>query len=100
MAGHSRLRRLRAGMTVARVETQNRRTGAFFGRRKGHPLRPRQAALFGTLLPRLKLDLSAPAPADLRVLFEGVDDIRLESGFGGGEHLIAEAQSHPRTGFI
>jgi hypothetical protein len=33
---------------------------AFFGRRKGHPLRPRQAALFDTLLPRLALDLSAP----------------------------------------
>ena len=30
---------------------------AFFGRRKGHPLKPRQAALFDTLLPRLALDL-------------------------------------------
>ena len=27
-------------------------------------------------------------------------DIRLESGFGGGEHLVAEAQRHPATGFI
>ena len=43
--------------------------GAFFGRRKGHALRPRQAALFDTLLPRLALDLAAPAPADLRTLF-------------------------------
>ena len=34
---------------------------AFFGRRKGHPLRPRQAALFETLLPRLALDLGAGA---------------------------------------
>jgi tRNA (guanine-N7-)-methyltransferase len=72
----------------------------FFGRRKGHPLRPRQAALFETLLPRLALDLSAPAPADLRRLFDDVDDIRLESGFGGGEHFLAEAERHPRTGFI
>ncbi len=39
---------------------------AFFGRRKGHPLRPRQAALFDTLLPQLALDLAKPAPADLR----------------------------------
>ena len=39
---------------------------AFFGRRKGHPLRPRQAALFGTLLPKVALDLAKPAPADLR----------------------------------
>src|SRR5688500_4134042 len=73
---------------------------AFFGRRKGHALRPRQAALLQTLLPRLAVDLTAPAPADLRRLFNDVDDVRLESGFGGGEHLIAEAERHPRTGFI
>jgi tRNA (guanine-N7-)-methyltransferase len=82
------------------IEVPPKRTGAFFGRRKGHTLRPRQAALFDTLLPRLKLDVSAPAPADLRTLFNGVDDVRLESGFGGGEHLIAEALRHPRIGFI
>jgi tRNA (guanine-N7-)-methyltransferase len=77
-----------------------KQTGAFFGRRKGHPLRAHQAALFDTLLPRLALDLATPAPTDLRTLFENVDDVRLESGFGGGEHLIAEATQHPRTGFI
>ena len=76
------------------------RGGAFFGRRKGHALKPRQAALFNTLLPKLAIDLTTPAPADLRALFDGVDDVRLESGFGGGEHLIAEASRHPRTGFI
>jgi tRNA (guanine-N7-)-methyltransferase len=73
---------------------------AFFGRRKGHPLRPRQAALFETLLPRLALDFSAPPPTDLRALFNGVDEVRLEIGFGGGEHLIAEALREPRVGFI
>ena len=75
-------------------------TGAFFGRRKGHPLRQRQAALMDTLLPQLKLDPAAPAPTDLRALFHGVDEVRLESGFGGGEHLMAEAAQHPRSGFI
>ena len=78
----------------------NHRQGAFFGRRKGHALKPRQAALFDTLLPRLALDLDRPAPADLRTLFDRVDGVQLESGFGGGEHLIAEAERHPRTGFI
>lgn len=74
---------------------------AFFGRRKGHPLKPRQSALFDELLPRLALDLSKPAPADLRTLFATpVGDVRLEIGFGGAEHLIAEAQAHPQTGFI
>ncbi len=74
---------------------------AFFGRRKGHALKPRQAALFDTLLPRLALDLGKPAPADLRALFdEPPDSVRLEIGFGGAEHLIAQAQAHPRGGFI
>ena len=76
-------------------------TRAFFGRRKGHPLRPRQAALFDTLLPRIALDLTKPAPADLRALFaKPVDEVRLEIGFGGAEHLIAQAKAHPRIGFI
>jgi tRNA (guanine-N7-)-methyltransferase len=73
---------------------------AFFGRRKGHALKPRQAALFDTLLPHIALDPSGPAPADLRLLFADVDDVRLEIGFGGAEHLIGQARSHPRTGFI
>jgi tRNA (guanine-N7-)-methyltransferase len=78
-----------------------RRPGAFYGRRKGHPLRPAQAALVETLLPRLALDLGAPAPCDLRALFPTpVDAVRLEIGFGGGEHLVAEAERNPRTGFI
>ena len=69
------------------------RHGAFFGRRKGHPLRARQAELFAALLPRLALDLAAPAPDNLATLFPvPVDDIRLEIGFGGAEHLIAQAR--------
>jgi tRNA (guanine-N7-)-methyltransferase len=81
-------------------QDSRKRQRAFFGRRKGHRLRPRQAALFEALLPKLALDLSLPAPADLRSLFSGVDEVRLESGFGGGEHLIAEAERNPRVGFI
>src|SRR6266540_6782260 len=46
-------------------ELRKRGTSAFFGRRKGHRLRPRQAQLLDTLLPRLGVDLTAPAPADL-----------------------------------
>ena len=73
---------------------------AFFGRRKGHALKPRQAALFDTLLPRLALDLARPAPTDLRTLFAGAQEVRLEIGFGGAEHLIDQAKANPRTGFI
>jgi tRNA (guanine-N7-)-methyltransferase len=77
---------------------------AFFGRRKGHPLRARQIELFDTLLPTIAPDLSKPAPADLKTLFggvdNGVDNVRLEIGFGGAEHLIAQAEANPRIGFI
>ncbi|MBN9581295.1 MAG: tRNA (guanosine(46)-N7)-methyltransferase TrmB [Afipia sp.] len=75
--------------------------GSFFGRRKGHKLRSHQAGLIDTLLPHLALDIAGPAPADLASLFAVVvDTVRLEIGFGGGEHLVAEARAHPRTGFI
>src|SRR4051812_27039747 len=78
-----------------------RHHGAFYGRRKGHPLRARQVELFGSLLPRLALDLNALAPSNLADLFPlAVENVRLEIGFGGAEHLIAEAQAHPRSGFI
>jgi tRNA (guanine-N7-)-methyltransferase len=74
---------------------------AFFGRRKGHKLRAHQADLFAHLLPRLALDITSAPVADLTTLFEvPVEDIRLEIGFGGGEHLIAEARAFPNTGFI
>ena len=74
---------------------------AFFGRRKGHPLKPRQAALFDRLLPQLALDLARPPPTDLHSLFATpVSGLRLEVGFGGGEHLVAQAHAHPGTGFI
>jgi tRNA (guanine-N7-)-methyltransferase len=74
---------------------------AFFGRRKGHPLRARQLALFERLLPKLAPDLRKPAPADLRTLFDGaLDQMRLEIGFGGAEHLIAQAKANPSSGFI
>ena len=73
---------------------------AFFGRRKGHPLRASQTALFETLLPRIAVGTDSAAPSDLRHLFEAVDDVRLEIGFGGGEHLLAQAEAHPCTGFI
>ena len=73
----------------------------FFGRRKGHRLRPHQAGLIESLLPRLALDLAHPAPTDLSSLFAGaIDQVGLEIGFGGGEHLITQAEAGPRSGFI
>jgi tRNA (guanine-N7-)-methyltransferase len=75
--------------------------GAFFGRRKGHKLRAHQADLIAQLLPRLALDISGPAPTDAADLFgPPARAIRLEIGFGGGEHLVAEARTHQESGFI
>ncbi|MDR3375390.1 MAG: tRNA (guanine(46)-N(7))-methyltransferase TrmB [Ancalomicrobiaceae bacterium] len=77
------------------------RTGAFYGRRKGKPLRKGHAHLVETLLPSLSLDLGQPAPADLRALFSvPVDDVWMESGFGGGEHLLNLAEANPGIGLI
>jgi tRNA (guanine-N7-)-methyltransferase len=75
--------------------------GSFFGRRKGHKLRFHQADLIEHLLPQLSLDIGKPGPPELANLFAApVDDLRLEIGFGGGEHLIAEARAFPNIGFI
>jgi tRNA (guanine-N7-)-methyltransferase len=88
-----------AAMTVS--DPTNARRGAFFGRRKGHALRPHQAALMDTLLPKLALDLGTRPPSDLGTLFSPkVDSVRLEIGFGGGEHMVAQTEQHPYTGFI
>jgi tRNA (guanine-N7-)-methyltransferase len=74
---------------------------AFFGRKKGHPLRARQIELFEDLLPKLAFNLTKPAPADLASLFpRRPETLRLEIGFGGAEHLIAQALAHPEAGFI
>ncbi|MGU3399379.1 tRNA (guanine(46)-N(7))-methyltransferase TrmB [Brucellaceae bacterium D45D] len=78
-----------------------RAAGNFYGRRHGKPLRPHQSDLFGDLLPRIKLDLDAPAPQDLSSLYDiRVEAVRLEIGFGGGEHLHHESGRYPETGFI
>jgi tRNA (guanine-N7-)-methyltransferase len=79
----------------------SRATEAFFGRRRGKTLRPSQQAAFEALLPRLRINISEPAPDALESLFENlVGEVRLEIGFGGGEHLLHRADSLPDTGFI
>ncbi len=64
-----------------------------FGRIKARPIKPRQADLLSSLLPALRLDLSAPLdPAALKA---GAAEVWLEVGFGGGEHLTAQAARRP-----
>jgi tRNA (guanine-N7-)-methyltransferase len=80
---------------------RTRSTEAFYGRRKGKALRGQQVELLNTLLNEQRLDLSRPAPSSVLSLFPvSVTSVRLEIGFGGGEHLIHRAMESPSTGFI
>jgi tRNA (guanine-N7-)-methyltransferase len=63
-----------------------------YGRLKSRPIKPRQAALMETLLPTLR----PPAGAfDPRAIMPGAREAWLEVGFGGGEHMAAQAAAHP-----
>lgn len=68
-----------------------------FGRIKSRTLKPRQAALFDTLLPRVALPDPAGGPLDPGALMPGAKQVWLEIGFGGGEHLAGQAARHPDT---
>lgn len=78
-----------------------RATEGFFGRRRGRPVRSHQAVALQDGLTRHRIELSTPAPADLRDLFPvPVSAVRLEIGFGGGEHLLHQLGAEPGVGFI
>lgn len=80
---------------------RSRSTEAFFGRRKGKPLREQQTVALNTVLPELRVDMSVQPPDVLSALFPvAVERVRLEIGFGGGEHLVHRAVENPSTGFI
>jgi tRNA (guanine-N7-)-methyltransferase len=79
------------------MSAASERAGAFFGRRKGKRLRAHQDELVQTLLPSLRVTPGV-APAEL---FQAPgDETWLEIGFGGGEHLAAQARAHRQVNFI
>jgi tRNA (guanine-N7-)-methyltransferase len=59
-----------------------------YGRIKSRPIKPRQAGLMETLLPQIAVDLADP-------LGGWTGPVWLEIGFGGGEHLAAQAARAP-----
>jgi tRNA (guanine-N7-)-methyltransferase len=76
-----------------------RKRGMLHGRRKGPRLSAHQQCLLDDLLPQFALDLNPGA--DPRNYFtNSVEDVWLEVGFGGGEHLIWQAAQHPNIGLI
>jgi tRNA (guanine-N7-)-methyltransferase len=95
----------------------------FFGRSKGKTLRRGQRELVDRLLPQLLIRLPAddqdiqtvqslnstsagigwhsPSLGDPASLFQPKPaTVRLEIGFGGGEHLLHRARENPEIGFI
>jgi tRNA (guanine-N7-)-methyltransferase len=84
----------------ARPSTSPLEPRTFHGRRKGKTLRPLRAGLLETVLPRLTIDLSRPLEDPSRLFPRAVTQVWLEIGFGGGEHLVAEAERHRDVGFL
>jgi tRNA (guanine-N7-)-methyltransferase len=63
-----------------------------YGRIRSRAIKPRQAALMETLLPRLRVPAQ---PFDPKTLMPTARETWLEIGFGGGEHMAAQAARHP-----
>lgn len=63
-------------------------------------LRPGRRRLFEDLLPKLRIDVSRGQIDPVAVFDSPVDDIWLEVGFGGGEHVAAQARAHPAVGML
>lgn len=74
----------------------------WYGRRKTHKLRPRRQQLVDDLLPKLRIaDPESREPIDLSTAFENAEaELRLEIGFGAGEHLLGDAAQNPDINFI
>lgn len=65
-----------------------------YGRIKARPLKPNQDRLLRNALPGRALVLADPAS------WAAGAPLHLEIGFGGGEHLAAQAKTNPEAAFI
>jgi tRNA (guanine-N7-)-methyltransferase len=70
------------------------------GRRRGRKLCAHHASLLRTVLPCLSIDASLPIPDPAGLFPDRPSALWLEIGFGGGEHLAAQAQAHPDIGYL
>ena len=71
-----------------------------FGRRGGRPLSGRQKVLMGKTLPRLQVPIVPELRLDPKQVFPNLDEIWLEIGFGGGEHVSGQARKAPNAGIL
>ncbi len=74
----------------------------FYGRRHGKRLSARRRRLLDEWLPALQIpEPAAGETIDPATLFDPAPRaVWLEIGFGGGEHLVAQALDHPDVGFL
>ena len=63
-------------------------------------MRPRPARLMETLLPEVATPDPASGSIDPAAMFPLADELWLEVGFGGGEHLAWQAAQNPHVGFV
>lgn len=71
-----------------------------FGRRGGRPLSGRQKVLMDEVLPRLRVPIDETHALDPSQLFQDANEIWLEIGFGGGEHVSGQARENPEIGVL
>lgn len=78
----------------------------FFGRRSGKKLRKARQRLVDELLPKISIDVSNLNDGEIlsiNDLFPEIinsDELWLEVGFGGGEHLATQSENNPDICFI
>jgi tRNA (guanine-N7-)-methyltransferase len=88
-------------MNVAVDESAPQARRLIYGRRQGPKLRPARRQLLAHQLPAIGFTLEPGQRLDPVSLFpERPDAVWLEIGFGGGEHLAAQAEAHPEVGFL
>jgi tRNA (guanine-N7-)-methyltransferase len=86
------------------MEQTKRHAPRLYGRRKGRPLHARKTLLMQDLLPQFLITLEDRAPTHPHEFFKNASRASapawIEVGFGGGEHLAAQAKLHPEILFI
>jgi len=71
-----------------------------YGRRQDKPLKQRQARLMEELLPKVAMPDPEAGKIDPASLFPEAEEIWLEVGFGGGEHLAWQAAHNSHVGMV
>jgi len=72
-----------------------------WGRRQSRPLKPNQKDILNKVWPNVLLELPEGLITDpLKMFSLSYTELWLEIGFGGGEHLVAQAIAHADIGFI